>query len=66
MLANQCVEEIDRYFWFGLLMLVAKIVSYADDMFGVLSIKEYLQLVCPLDDKPRRQFTECLKAVNQR
>jgi len=42
------------------------IISYADNVFGLFSIKEYLKLVCELDEEPRQHFLECLNTVNQR
>ena len=42
------------------------IVAYADNVFGLFSIKEYMQLICQLNDEEREKFMECLNAVNQR
>ena len=41
------------------------VISYADNVFGVFSIKEYLKLVCELKEQPRKHFLESLNAVNQ-
>ncbi len=42
------------------------IVAYADDVFGLFSIKEYLEIICTLKEEQRQSFLNSLGAVNQR
>lgn len=42
------------------------LAAYADDAFGLFSIKEYLELICNLKEEQRQSFLNSLNAVNQR
>lgn len=42
------------------------IVAYAEDVFGLFSIKEYLELICVLAEEQRQKFLESLQSINQR